>query len=249
MRQPQAHERASVGGHVLHDREHDRRERAGRRGRPSAATSRRARACPSGACSTDISTAPPHSPPTPMPCAKRSDDEQDRREDADRRVRRQAADQERRDAHDHQRQHEHRLAPDAVAEVTEDDAAQRPGGEADGIGARTRPACRSAGSAFGKNSSPKTSAAAVPYRKKSYHSIVVPMKLARATFLTSRTSPACWPPATSCGIHLASLKAGSRAACCTPCPLPLAPRPFPGCRRANRRRPAGGRRANPPGIL
>jgi hypothetical protein len=27
---------------------------------------------PLGACSTDISTAPPHSPPTPMPCAKRS---------------------------------------------------------------------------------------------------------------------------------------------------------------------------------
>ncbi len=27
---------------------------------------------PFGACSTDISTAPPHSPPTPMPCAKRS---------------------------------------------------------------------------------------------------------------------------------------------------------------------------------
>ena len=44
---------------------------------------------PLGACSTDISTAPPHSPPTPMPCAKRSDDEQDRRHDADRGVGRQ----------------------------------------------------------------------------------------------------------------------------------------------------------------
>ena len=39
------------------------------------------------------------------------------------------------------------------------------------------------GSDSGKNSSPKTSAAAVPYRKKSYHSMVVPMKLAVATFL------------------------------------------------------------------
>jgi hypothetical protein len=37
------------------------------------------------------------------------------------------------------------------------------------------------GSAVGKNSSLKISAAAVPYRKKSYHSIAVPMKLARAT--------------------------------------------------------------------
>jgi len=37
------------------------------------------------------------------------------------------------------------------------------------------------GSAFGKNSLLKTSAAAVPYRKKSYHSIAVPMKLASAT--------------------------------------------------------------------
>jgi hypothetical protein len=37
------------------------------------------------------------------------------------------------------------------------------------------------GSTFGKNSLSKMSAAAVPYRKKSYHSIVVPTKLARAT--------------------------------------------------------------------
>jgi hypothetical protein len=40
------------------------------------------------------------------------------------------------------------------------------------------------GSDSGKNNCPKTSAAAVPYRKKSYHSMVVPMKLAAATFLT-----------------------------------------------------------------
>src|SRR5688572_2124821 len=42
------------------------------------------------------------------------------------------------------------------------------------------------GSAFGKKRRLKTSAAAVPYRKKSYHSIVVPMKLANAT---RRTEP------------------------------------------------------------
>jgi hypothetical protein len=34
----------------------------------------------------------------------------------------------------------------------------------------------------GKKSRLKTSAAAVPYRKKSYHSIVVPMKQARTTW-------------------------------------------------------------------
>jgi hypothetical protein len=37
------------------------------------------------------------------------------------------------------------------------------------------------GETLGKNSLSKISAAAVPYRKKSYHSMVVPMKLARAT--------------------------------------------------------------------
>jgi FtsP/CotA-like multicopper oxidase with cupredoxin domain len=45
------------------------------------------------------------------------------------------------------------------------------------------------GSASGKKSSLKTSAAAVPYRKKSYHSIVVPMKLAVATLRIDRVSP------------------------------------------------------------
>src|SRR5206468_12339006 len=37
------------------------------------------------------------------------------------------------------------------------------------------------GSKVGKNSRLKINAAAVPYRKKSYHSIAVPMKLATAT--------------------------------------------------------------------
>src|SRR5262249_32950933 len=40
------------------------------------------------------------------------------------------------------------------------------------------------GSRAGKNSSLNTSAAAVPYKKKSYHSIVVPMKLAKTTRVT-----------------------------------------------------------------
>ena len=37
------------------------------------------------------------------------------------------------------------------------------------------------GSKVVKNNFPKTSAEAVPYRKKSYHSMAVPMKLARTT--------------------------------------------------------------------
>ena len=37
------------------------------------------------------------------------------------------------------------------------------------------------GSDFGKNCDPKTSAAAEPYRKKSYHSTAVPMSEAKTT--------------------------------------------------------------------
>ena len=88
---------------------------------------------PGGACSTDISTAPPHSPPTPMPCANRSTTSRTGAiTPIDAKVGRQA-DQERRDPHDQQRQDEHRLAADAVAEVPEHDPADRPCGEADGV--------------------------------------------------------------------------------------------------------------------
>jgi hypothetical protein len=59
-------------------------------------------------------------------------DEQDRRPHPDRVVRRQQADQRRADSHDQQREQQHLLAADAVAEVTEDQAADRPGQEADG---------------------------------------------------------------------------------------------------------------------
>jgi hypothetical protein len=53
---------------------------------------------------------------------------------------------------------------------------------------------------LGKNAGPKTTAAVVPYRKKSYHSMVVPMTLATAALLTwvrcplstSSTKPSCY---------------------------------------------------------
>src|SRR5712672_2772472 len=44
------------------------------------------------------------------------------------------------------------------------------------------------GSLFGKNSSPNTSAAAVPYRKKSYHSSADPILAARITRRRERSS-------------------------------------------------------------
>ena len=73
-----------------------------------------------------------------MPCAHRSDDQQHRRPDADRRVGRQQADEERRDAHDDERIDQHRLAADPIAEVAEDDAAQRSREKPDRKGAERR---------------------------------------------------------------------------------------------------------------
>jgi hypothetical protein len=63
-----------------------------------------------------------------------ADQQQDRRHDADRRVRREQADREGRDPHHHQRDDQHLLAADAVAEVPEDDAAERACREADRVG-------------------------------------------------------------------------------------------------------------------
>ena len=61
-------------------------------------------------------------------------DEPDRRPHADARVAGQQADQHGREPHQHQAQHQQFLAPDAVAEMAEDDPAERPRDEADGIG-------------------------------------------------------------------------------------------------------------------
>jgi len=66
------------------------------------------------------------------------EDEGDRGRDADRRVRRKDADRRGREAHDQQRDHEHRLASGAVAEVAEDDPAERARREADAEGRERR---------------------------------------------------------------------------------------------------------------
>ena len=89
-------------------------------------------------------------------------DQQDRGEDADGLVGREQADREAGRAHDAHGQHEHGLAADPVAEVTEDHPTEGPDDVADGEGAergdrRDRPGSRSE-----KNSWPNTSAAAVP---------------------------------------------------------------------------------------
>ena len=69
----------------------------------------------------------------PEPLREPQDDEQDRGGDADGGVGGQQADEERRDTHDQQSDDEHLLAADAVAEMAEDDAAERPGEEPDGV--------------------------------------------------------------------------------------------------------------------
>ena len=57
---------------------------------------------------------------------------------------------------------QHLLAADPVAEVAEDHAAERAGDEAQRVGAEGAAACAVTGSDSGKNSSPKTRAAADP---------------------------------------------------------------------------------------
>jgi hypothetical protein len=131
-------------------------------------------------CSSDISTAPPHSPPSPEALDEAEHDQQDGRGHADGRVGRQQADEEGGDAHHQQGHHQHGLAADLVAEVAEDDPADGPGDEPGGRG-RKASSVPVSGSASGKNSLLKTGAAAEPWRKKSYHSREVPIRLATTT--------------------------------------------------------------------
>src|SRR5476649_1185687 len=75
-----------------------------------------------GACSTAISTAPPHSPPRAKPCSSRK---VTRIAAAQRPIVLYAgADEHRRNSHEEQTDHKRRLASEAVAEVAEHDAAR-----------------------------------------------------------------------------------------------------------------------------
>ena len=91
-----------------------------------------------------------------------ADQQQDRGGDADGGVRRQQADREGAEAHHQQRDDEHLLAADPVTEVAEDHAAERAGDEARARRCRTRSSVPVTGSESGKNSLPKTRAAADP---------------------------------------------------------------------------------------
>jgi hypothetical protein len=68
--------------------------------------------------------------------------QQDRGPDADGVIGRHQPDEEGRHPHDEQRQHQHGLAPDPVAEVTEDDPPERPGREADPVGGQGQQGAR-----------------------------------------------------------------------------------------------------------
>jgi hypothetical protein len=67
-----------------------------------------------------------------QPLAQSEDDQQYRREDADRSVRGDESDQARRDAHQHEGDGQYPLAADLVAEVAEEDSAERADDESDG---------------------------------------------------------------------------------------------------------------------
>ena len=99
---------------------------------------------------------------------------------ADRGMRGQQPDRECRTAHQQQAEHQQLLAAYPVAVVPEDERPDGTGGEADGD-VRNDSSVPTSGSESGKKSLGKTIAAADPYRKKSYHSIVVPTRLAATT--------------------------------------------------------------------
>ena len=96
----------------------------------------------------------------------RTDDQQDRREDADRGVGGQQADHEGGQPHHDQRGHQDRLAADLVAEVAADDAAERAGGEPDPEGGERRQGAGDRARAR-EERVPKYRAAAVPNPMKS----------------------------------------------------------------------------------
>ena len=118
--------------------------------------------------------------PDPKALCEAQHDEQNRCPDANGGVAGQQPHQHRRRAHEQQRVDQHRLAADLVAVVGEDGAAEGPRDEPDGERSESG---QGAGYRIkdGKKTWLKTRAAAVPKMKKSYHSIVVPMRLAKAT--------------------------------------------------------------------
>ena len=117
---------------------------------------------PGGAFSVASSAAPPHSPPSPMPWPKRRMQSRigapgcrSNRSRATKPISVVA------DAHHEQRGDERRFTSDAVAEVAEDERADRPRDECDAERDERRQRLCGAGEPCGKNTGPITSAAAV----------------------------------------------------------------------------------------
>ena len=84
-----------------------------------------------GACSRTINDAPPHSPPSAMPCDDAQHHQQHRRQNSDLGVGRQHANRGCRQPHADHGQHQHRLAAHPVAEMAEHRAADRTRQESD----------------------------------------------------------------------------------------------------------------------
>jgi hypothetical protein len=105
-------------------------------------------------------TAPAHSPPSAMPCTKRSATSRTGASTPILRVGGQKPDQRRADAHHEQRDHEHVAPAATVAQVSEQDAAERTRQVADPV-RRERQQVPVSGSTDGKNSLLNTSAASV----------------------------------------------------------------------------------------
>ena len=112
-----------------------------------------------GLCSATSRTAPPHSPPTAKPCRNRNTTSNTGAQIADLAVRRQAAHQERDGTDQQQAELQQLLAPVLVAEVPEDDAAERTRQESDAVGQERREDGAVSLSPCAKNTLLKTSVA------------------------------------------------------------------------------------------
>jgi hypothetical protein len=106
-------------------------------------------------------------------------DEQQGNQPADGRKRRQQTDRRGGKAHHHHSENQHALAAKPVAEMAEHEAAERPDQKADAERGEAA-SVPIAGLTFGKNPALKTSAATIPYSKKSYQSTTAPTKLPSA---------------------------------------------------------------------
>src|SRR5258706_2749711 len=133
-----------------------------------------------GAYSYAINTAPPHSPPRPMPCKRRSTTSMMGAANADLLISWKAPDQNRGDSHDHQCRDQNALSADLVAEVTKDQSAERASHETNGEG-RVRQKDRHDRIGCRKEELIEDNACHGTIQKEIVHSMVAPIILAITT--------------------------------------------------------------------